>query len=111
MKMEKKSFKQVKLGTVISEKRPDGSNNTYIALGSQKNKDPKYDFNVSIMVTDKDGNVLAKQTNGFVNVTDPRKLPDILLATGKINEEQADRMRERVSRMPAKISKELFIKA
>lgn len=77
--MEKKS-KYVKLGAVLKSKDGEGS---YIALGDNKAKDEKYRFSVELIVRDAAGNVVAKQTDGFVSVFDPRKnrdnVPDYVL--------------------------------
>jgi hypothetical protein len=79
--MEKKN-KYVRVGNVLKSKEETGG--SYIALGSVKNKDPKYNTNVEVIVRDAEGKVLAKQINGFLGVFDPRsnsdrKVPDHVL--------------------------------
>ncbi len=108
MEQQKKKSKQVKFGTVWNKKWPDGRPNVCISLGQTSGK-PEYQYDVTVMITDKKGNVIAKQTNGFLNVVDPRKLPEELLAAGKIGEDTADKMRGRLTTMPVDLTREIFL--
>jgi hypothetical protein len=81
MAADKTKNKYVRLGTVLKSKEGEGS---YIALGSTRAKDPKYNFDVDVTVRDASGKVVAKQTNGFLSVFNPRsiegrKVPDSVL--------------------------------
>lgn len=105
--------KRVKLGSILSEtkKRSDGTEyrTVYVVLGQNSTKSPDFNYSVEITVKNAKGQVVAKQTNGFISITDPRKAPEELLAAGVISEEQAEKMRERASKMPAKIKQELWV--
>lgn len=87
-------------------------NGTFLALG-RKNKPgyDKYDLSIEIIVKNKEGKVVARQTDGFINLVDPRKQPEELLALGKITEEAASQMKERASKLPASVKYNLQIKS
>lgn len=99
---------KVKFGTVYSEKSETGPR-VYIGLGSKNRTKPEYNTTVEIIVKDSTGKVIHKQTDGFVNVEDPRKRAEELLSLGKITEEQAEKMRENASRIPDKVKHELYL--
>ena len=101
----------LKIGKLIQEQRKDGTKNTYLALGSTKNKDPRYNLSVEILVKDATGKVVAKQTNGFVNLSNPRTEPDELLRAGKITEEVAEKMKSYLPKLPEKIKYDVKMKA
>lgn len=104
---------KAKLGVVISEKktRRDGQEyvSTYIGLG-QRSSNPKYNTSVEIIVRDGTGNIIGRQTDGFIEVSNPRTKPDELLAAKLIDESQHAKMTDAAERIPAKIKQELFIK-
>lgn len=78
--MENKKKKLTKIGSLWAGMRTftqdDGSqiskNMVSIALGQSKNKDPKYNTTVEIIVRDSEGKVIHQQTDGFLNLLDPR---------------------------------------
>lgn len=72
-----------KVGNVQMKKDRSG---TTIALGNY-NKNPAYQTTVEMIVRDAQGNVLAKQVGGFLQVSDPRKRPGI-------TEEQVEKIPE-----------------
>jgi len=68
---QKTKFTQV--GQVWSTKAdPD---KFFIKLGRQNKNNPKYDLTVELVVKDANGTVVATQTDGFLNLSDPRKSP------------------------------------
>lgn len=69
-KQEKTKKKSLKVGAVWASK--DNPDNFYVALGA-KSDNPKYDYHVEITVKNGDGEVVAKQTDGFLSLWDPRK--------------------------------------
>lgn len=79
----KAKSKFVKVGAVLK-----GKKSPFITLGNTKAKDPKYNYNVEVTVTDADGNVVASTTNGILTTLDPRKsqfagereIPDTLIS-------------------------------
>ena len=80
--MEKKKNKYVKLGVIRkTEKGP------YIILGNSRSKNPKYNYNVRVEVSNAEGEVLARFENKLVSLFDPRnsktadltKIPEDLL--------------------------------
>ena len=60
--------KWTKVGAVMK-----GAKNKYVILGNTKAKKEKYNYNVKVVVTDMEDNVLAEVTNGVLNIFDPRK--------------------------------------
>lgn len=89
--------KNVRVGNLLNNK-VNGKTLLSIGLGN-KGKDPKYNTTVEITIKDSEGNVIAKQTNGFLNLVDPRKEPDDLFAAGKITEEVRDKMKSGVAKL------------
>lgn len=63
-----KKNKYTRLGQVLKGK--DGG--SYITLGNDRNKDPKYNYSVEVTVRNSSGEVVAKQTDGYLSVFDPR---------------------------------------
>lgn len=94
--------KYVKLGSLIVSKRQDGSDNISIGLG-QKGKNAQYNLTVELVVKDATGKVVARQTDGFINLTDPRTEADDLLKIGLIDEEKAAVMRENAKKLSDKV--------
>lgn len=101
---EVRKTKNVDVGNVITVTNPDGSVRHSLALGRKGNKDPKYDYSVELVVRDFEGNVVATQTDGFVNLVDPRAQPDNLLKAGLISEDIYADMKARVAKIPEKIA-------
>lgn len=73
-----KKTKSVRIGNVLSGKEDKDA--FYIKLGAEKQKDPKYNRSVEIIVKDDEGNVLAHQKNGFISMAKPlgEKTPDYI---------------------------------
>ena len=94
--------KYVKIGSVIKSIRKDGSENFSIGLGS-KGKNPQYNLSVELVVRDSNGKVVARQTDGFINLNNPRTEPDELLQRGIITEEKAHEMKQNLNKLPDKI--------
>lgn len=70
MSNQKTKKKTAKIGAVWQSK--DKEDQFYVALG-QKSDNPDYDFSVEVTVKDGNGKVVAQQTNGFLQLWDPRK--------------------------------------
>ncbi len=104
------AVKKIKLGNLIKTKRADGSTFLSIGLGS-KGKNSQYDQSVTVTVRNADGKVVAEQTDGFIDVVDPRTEPAGLLAAGVISEEMAEKMTQNLATLPDKIRYHLKIKA
>ena len=108
--------KKLKIGNLLVEKKTDKNGKEYISrylgLGSSKNRDPKYDLSVELVIRDHTGNVVHTQKNGFLTLVDLRTQPDDLLAAGLIDESRYDKMKEGLSRLPDRIkySLELNVK-
>jgi hypothetical protein len=97
--------KNVQIGSLIVTQDESGKQRVSIGLG-KKSTNPKYSkYNVSVEVVVRDGSgkVIARQTDGFINLSDPRTKPDELLQAGIISEEKAVEMREAASKTPEKI--------
>jgi len=88
--MEEKKSKFKKVGAVLK-----GNKGSFIVLGNSKAKNEKYNYNVTLTLTDSKGELLAEQTNGLLSVFDPRKRPGI-----------TDEERERI---PESVLMELFV--
>lgn len=86
--MSEKKSKYVKVGAVMK-----GASNNYIILGNTKSKTKKYQYNVEMIVTDADGNELARLKNGLLSTFNPRKKEGV----------------EDVSRIPENLLAEVFI--
>ena len=89
--------KKFRIGTVQMKK--DNSGPT-VRVGNPEAKDPKYITNVEITVKDGNGNVLAKATNGYLQVLDPRK---------RQNKDGSDLSDEQLAKIPAYIKQELHL--
>lgn len=94
--------KYIKVGSVIVSERADKSKNIAIGLG-QKGKKEEYNLSVEIIVRDNAGKVVARQTDGFINLSDPRTEPDELLKANLITEEQAADMKNNVAKLSDKV--------
>lgn len=100
--------KKLTIGTVLVTdlKNPKRAS---IALG-RKNTNAayaKYDVTVELVVKDNTGKVVATQTDGWLNLVDPRTLPDELLKAGKIDEAMATKMRANAAKLSDKIKYQL----
>lgn len=100
--------KTAKIGSVFLTKDRSGADRFSIGLGV-KGKNPDYDLSVELVVKDRSGKVVARQTDGFINLVDPRTQPDELLSRGLVTEEVAGRMKEQVSKIPEKIRFQLTV--
>lgn len=72
--MADRQNKYLSVARVLSGKTLDDGTvySPSLALGSSKNKDPKYDVDVKITVTNPHtGEVLHEQVNGFLNFFEP----------------------------------------
>jgi hypothetical protein len=67
--MEQKKSKLSKIGTVWEKKDKSGF---FIKLGNQNKKNSKYDLHVELLVKDSEGNVVSKQTDGFLTLVNPK---------------------------------------
>lgn len=72
--------KTVKVGVVLQLEDKKGNPYRTIALGNTKNKDPKYNRTVQIRVLDDEGNVVAKATNPFLSLYEPKYESDKVLS-------------------------------
>lgn len=68
--MAQNKSKMSKIGGVWSKNKDP--NSFSIKLGTSGNKDPKYDMSVEIVVKNGAGEVIAKQTDGWLTLKDPR---------------------------------------
>lgn len=95
------SYKSFTIGSlwIKTNKDKNGAEKTsrFIKLGkkSDQEKYQKYNYSVEIVVRNSTGQVVFNQTDGFVNLIDPRTEPFELAQRGFITEEQAA---ERVSK-------------
>src|SRR5690349_5388830 len=108
--------KKLKIGSLLANKRTFNNGGKEVektlislALGSMKNKDPKYNLSVTLIVKDHTGKIVHQQDNGFVNMVDPRSQPDELFAAGLITADQYAEAKERVSRIPESIKYSLEV--
>ncbi len=110
--------KKFKVGTLIKNENEDEVNGqkvkrTWLSVGlGQKNpKKPEWDQSVEIIVRDNKGKILAQQTDGFLEVVDPRKEPEDLLSAGLITEEMATKMKEGLAKLSPKVRYVFRLKA
>lgn len=45
----------------------------YMKLGNDRNKDPKYNISVEVIVRDNEGNLLTQSKDAFLTIADPRR--------------------------------------
>ena len=107
--------KKVKMGTLLATEVTDKRTNQKkkllsIGLGNKGNND-KYNTSVTITVRDSNGNVIAEQTDGFLELTDPRKEADELLAADLIDENMHAKMKEGVAKLSEKVRYVVKMKA
>ena len=69
----KRNGPMTKIGGVWSKK--DNPDSFSIKLGLDGNKDPKYDLHVELIVKNNAGEVVARQTDGWLTLKDPRQSP------------------------------------
>lgn len=84
-------MKKFKVGVVQTKKSGDG---VTIKLGNWS-KNPKYATTTEIIVRDSEGNVLARTTEGYLQVVNPRQREGIT--------------EEQLSKIPEYIKSELFV--
>ena len=89
--MSEPKSKWHKIGAVVKKKNGKG---VCIITGNANAKDPKYQFNVQLTITDAQGNKVASVKNGLLTVSDPRKRPGI--------------KDEDLAKIPASLVSELF---
>lgn len=104
---------KLKIATVMTNKREDGSFSTFLVLGN-KNKTPteankKFENSVEIIVRNHEGKVVYQQLDGFISLEDPRTRPQELLKAKAINEDMYNKMMERVARMSEKVVREVVV--
>lgn len=99
--------KKLKIGSLLVQERefdnPSGKvkkKMISLGLGNTRNKDPKYNLSVELIVKDHTGAVVHRQENGFVNLVDPRTQPDELYAAGFLDEGQYQLAKERAGNIP-----------
>jgi hypothetical protein len=105
--------KKIKVGVLmLNEVEYKGEKKKLLSLGlgnRNKNK-PEYDYKLELVVKDGNGKVVATQSDGFLDLVDPRKEPDDLFKAGIINEEQYNKMKERLEKLPDMIKYEVRMK-
>lgn len=98
---------KLRIGSLIAEEKTNKAGQTYksifLGLGNDRNKDPKFNTSVQVIIRDHQGKVVHDQTNGFINLVDPRTQPDDLLRAGIITEEVSEKMKAGLERLPEKI--------
>ena len=99
--------KRVKIGKLLVT---EGKYGKQVSIGlGKKGKDPKYNLSVEVIVRDGAGKIVAQQTDGYINLVDPRTLPAELLKASKISPEMAAKMTENASKLSDKVKYELEI--
>lgn len=107
--------KKIKMGSMLVTEVTDNRTNQpkkllSIGLGNKGNN-PTYNTSVTVTVRDGNGKVIAEQTDGFLELTDPRKEPDELLAAGLVDESQHAKMTENVAKLSPKVRYVVKMKA
>ena len=103
--------KYIDIGNLMVKENDKGEKSVFLTLG-KTNKDPKYskyDLHVEIVVKDNEGKVVARQTDGFVGLVDPRTQPRELLAKELISKKMAEEMEERAAKLPEMIKYKLQV--
>lgn len=95
--------------TFVNQGKEVKKNLVSVALGNVKNKDPKYNLSVTLIVKDSTGKVVHQQENGYINLVDPRLQPDELLAAGLITEDQALTKKQQLLKLPDMVKYNLEI--
>lgn len=102
--------KKYKVGSLIKTDKEYENNGvktkkTFLSIGlGQKNpKKPEWDQSVEVIIRNNKGDVIARQTDGFLDVVDPRQEPKELLAAGAIDEVMAEKMTENVRKLSDKV--------
>lgn len=83
---QKRQAKTVKLGSVV-KKKPDAEGRSQGVV---------FKTNVDLIARNYDGSEVVIPRGSYVNIDNPRELPDKLLAMGKIDEERAEEMRAEI---------------
>jgi len=105
---EEKVSKRVTIGSVFLVKDETGGERYCIGLGNGS-KDERYKNTVEVIVRDVSGRVIARKTEGFIGLVDPRVEVEELLSKGKISEEQADLKREQLKKLSSKLRFQLTL--
>lgn len=101
--------KKIKVGSLIKSEKEVEINGqkvkkTFLSIGlGQKGKNADYNQTVEVIVRDSRGKIVAQQTDGFLDVVDPRKEPEDLFSAGAIDEEQFKKMKENVAKLSEKV--------
>lgn len=83
----------------VGELRQSKKGNKYLQLGSENPKNPKYNFEVQVMIKDSEGNKVALIKNPALFFSDPRRpkqdgsvpnIPDFILETVGFSLEEQD---------------------
>lgn len=99
--------KSVQIGSVIVSER-NGQKQISIGLG-RKGKKSQYDVTIELVAKDFTGKIIATQTDGFLNLVDPRTRPDELLQLGLISEEKYSEMKASLQNIPEKIKYQVML--
>lgn len=67
--MDNNNVKFVAVGQIWAKK--DDSGKSYIRFGNNRNKDPKYNYTVEVVVKDASGKEVLRVENPFLNVSSP----------------------------------------
>lgn len=105
--------KKIKIGSLIVTEVQDKVRGPkkLISLGlGVKGARSEYDMSVEVIVRNKAGQVVHKQTDGFISLSDPRTEMDDLLAAGFIDEKEAEKRREQASRISPKVKYNIIVK-
>jgi hypothetical protein len=71
---EDKKSKFLRIGAVVKKRNGKG---VVVALGNAQAKNEKYRTTVEVTLKDASGKTIAKTTNGFLSVFNPRQRPGI----------------------------------
>lgn len=109
--------KKIKVGSLIKTDKEFEVNGkkvkkTFLSIGLGNKNANKPDFNqsVEIIVRDKLGKIVAQQTDGFLDVIDPRKEPQDLFDANIIDADQFKKMKENVAKLSEKVRYVLRLK-
>lgn len=104
------ALKKIKVGSLIKSEKEFEVNGkkvkkTFlsIGLGNKSTNKPDYNQSVEIIIRDSRGKIVAQQTDGFLDVIDPRKEPEDLFSANIIDEEQFKKMKENVAKLSEKV--------
>lgn len=95
---KKKTFR---IGNLLNTKY-EGKTLLSIGLGT-KGKNSDYDNSVEVIVRNHKGEVVARQTDGFLNLVDVRKEPKDLFDANIIDEETFNKMQAGLENLSEKV--------